>query len=193
MWYSLFRLRYPRNSGLRDAFREVVWPILPETPLQLWVQTQTCRARSGPDILARDIIAALGLQMLGPDLVRPVSLETSSQFQTQICPDLRWSGPVHLGDILATLVSEMPGARWSSQFSLRCPRNSGLPDVARRVVLPFSLPASSQFWAPPCRARKSCQLCPKNPRNSGLRDSLVWPFPPETSSQLWAQACRARG
>ena len=170
MWYSLFRLRYPRNSGLRDAFREVVWPILPETPLQLWVQTQTCRARSGPDILARDIIAALGLQMLGPDLVRPVSLETSSQFQTQICPDLRWSGPVHLGHS----------------------RNSGLRDARREVVQPVQPEVSSQLWAPRCRAQGNFTIFASGILailGSTMPRAKVLPTLPEKSSQLWAQRC----
>ena len=64
-----FRVRHPRNSGLRYAL-----------------------AGGASGSFARDILATLGSDMPRPEVVHPVSPETSSQLWAQRC--FARSGPV---------------------------------------------------------------------------------------------------
>ena len=53
-WSGKFRLRHPHGSRLRDAACDIVQPLPPETPSQLWILS--CRARGCPASSFSDII-----------------------------------------------------------------------------------------------------------------------------------------
>ena len=61
IWSGPFRLSRPDDSTLRDAAREVVWPISHETSGPLWAPRFS--ARGGLTRSTRDILASLGSEM----------------------------------------------------------------------------------------------------------------------------------
>ena len=89
MRFRQFRPRHPRAQICLDL-RWSTQSRLRHPPSFVW--SQRCFARGGPASFASDILATLGSDMPRPEVVHPVSPETSSQLWAQRC--FARSGPV---------------------------------------------------------------------------------------------------